>query len=105
MREKIDSDRRHFLKLAAVTAAAQGLGAVGAARIQPARATAFGELRRVDAGVLSIGYADVGPASGSPVVLLHGWPYDSSGRRHHPGGASTTRPSSARRERSTTRIT
>jgi pimeloyl-ACP methyl ester carboxylesterase len=76
MSEKINSDRRHFLRLAAVTAAAQGLGAVGVEGLQSARATTFGELRRVDAGVLSIGYADVGPASGSPVVLLHGWPYD-----------------------------
>jgi pimeloyl-ACP methyl ester carboxylesterase len=26
--------------------------------------------------LLSVGYVDVGPASGRPVVLLHGWPYD-----------------------------
>jgi pimeloyl-ACP methyl ester carboxylesterase len=25
---------------------------------------------------LSIGYVEVGPASGPPVILLHGWPYD-----------------------------
>jgi pimeloyl-ACP methyl ester carboxylesterase len=25
---------------------------------------------------LSVGYAEVGPADGKPVVLLHGWPYD-----------------------------
>ncbi|HEX4476940.1 MAG TPA: alpha/beta fold hydrolase, partial [Polyangiaceae bacterium] len=24
----------------------------------------------------NVGYAEVGPASGRPVILLHGWPYD-----------------------------
>jgi hypothetical protein len=36
----------------------------------------FSTLRRIKAGVLSAGYAEVGPADGAPVVLLHGWPYD-----------------------------
>jgi pimeloyl-ACP methyl ester carboxylesterase len=36
----------------------------------------FGDLKQIDAGVLSIGYVDAGPASGPSVVLLHGWPYD-----------------------------
>jgi pimeloyl-ACP methyl ester carboxylesterase len=34
------------------------------------------EIKRVDAGALDVGYADVGPADGSVVLLLHGWPYD-----------------------------
>lgn len=33
-------------------------------------------LRRVDAGELSVGYYDLGSATGEPVVLLHGFPYD-----------------------------
>ena len=33
-------------------------------------------MKQIDAGVLNIGYADVGPAGGPPVILLHGWPYD-----------------------------
>lgn len=33
-------------------------------------------LRRVRAGVLDVGYYDVEPANGEPVVLLHGFPYD-----------------------------
>jgi pimeloyl-ACP methyl ester carboxylesterase len=37
---------------------------------------AFGALRQVDAGVLSVGYAEAGPAEGPPLLLLHGWPYD-----------------------------
>jgi len=32
--------------------------------------------RQIDAGDLSIGYADLGPAKGEVVILLHGWPYD-----------------------------
>lgn len=33
-------------------------------------------IRHVKAGVLSIGYSDTGPANGTAVILLHGWPYD-----------------------------
>lgn len=34
-------------------------------------------LKTVTAGVLEIGYFDAGPADGSPIVLLHGFPYDA----------------------------
>ena len=37
---------------------------------------AFGPIMHIDAGVLSVGYAEAGPPSGPAVVLLHGWPYD-----------------------------
>ncbi len=46
---------------------------------QPAMTTSgasFDTLRQIDAGVLNVGYAEVGPADGRPVFLLHGWPYD-----------------------------
>jgi pimeloyl-ACP methyl ester carboxylesterase len=36
----------------------------------------FGPLKQINAGVLDVGYVDVGPPDGQPVVLLHGWPYD-----------------------------
>jgi pimeloyl-ACP methyl ester carboxylesterase len=36
----------------------------------------FGPLKQIDAGVLDVGYAEAGPAEGTPVILLHGWPYD-----------------------------
>jgi pimeloyl-ACP methyl ester carboxylesterase len=38
--------------------------------------TSLGPLRQVDTGLLNVGYADIGPADGRAVVLLHGWPYD-----------------------------
>jgi pimeloyl-ACP methyl ester carboxylesterase len=37
---------------------------------------AFGPITQIDAGVLSVGYAEAGPPSGPAAVLLHGWPYD-----------------------------
>ena len=36
----------------------------------------LGPVKQIDAGALNVGYAEVGPANGRPVVLLHGWPYD-----------------------------
>jgi pimeloyl-ACP methyl ester carboxylesterase len=36
----------------------------------------WGPVRQIEAGVLDVGYVDVGPPGGQPVVLLHGWPYD-----------------------------
>src|SRR5215813_8186019 len=81
-----DHDRRRFLGIAAMTMAATQLGRLGIARAQsppinvppitPGTNTSLGPLKQVDAGVLSTGYADAGPNGGSPVILLHGWPYD-----------------------------
>ncbi|MBB4918997.1 alpha/beta fold hydrolase [Streptosporangium saharense] len=63
-------DRRTFGKVLGVTAASlAGLGSPG----EPA---AFGTLKQVRAGLLDIGYAEVGPAHGPVVICLHGWPYD-----------------------------
>jgi len=40
------------------------------------RHTSIGPLKQIDAGLLSVAYAEAGPDGGTPVVLLHGWPYD-----------------------------
>src|SRR5262245_43932644 len=44
--------------------------------IKPGTNTSFAPLKQIDAGLLNVGYAEAGPADGSPVILLHGWPYD-----------------------------
>ncbi|WP_244621899.1 alpha/beta fold hydrolase [Neomesorhizobium albiziae] len=51
-------------------------GAGAAATIKPGTNTSFGSLKEIDAGVLSVGYAELGPIDGRPIILLHGWPYD-----------------------------
>jgi pimeloyl-ACP methyl ester carboxylesterase len=33
-------------------------------------------MRKIVAGVLEVAYLEVGPADGTPVILLHGFPYD-----------------------------
>jgi pimeloyl-ACP methyl ester carboxylesterase len=87
MSEDINQRRRDFLGVAAATFAAGQLGAIGAASaqtkakpaqpvIEPGTNTSFAPLRRIDAGLLNVGYAAAGPAEGPTVILLHGWPYD-----------------------------
>src|SRR5215470_6109654 len=36
----------------------------------------FGPIKQINAGLLNVGYIEAGPANGTPVILLHGWPYD-----------------------------
>ncbi|MFP3492672.1 alpha/beta hydrolase [Pseudomonas sp. SIMBA_059] len=38
--------------------------------------SSFGALKHIKAGLLEVAYAEVGPANGQAVILLHGWPYD-----------------------------
>ncbi|MBY8878963.1 alpha/beta fold hydrolase [Actinacidiphila acidipaludis] len=44
--------------------------------VVPGTHTTFPPLKRVTAGLLDIGYAELGPRHGPVVILLHGWPYD-----------------------------
>ena len=88
MAEQIDLHRRHFLGVAVTTVATAQFAMTGLANaqssitkpdattIKPSTNTSFGPLKQVTAGVLNVGYAEVGPADGAPVILLHGWPYD-----------------------------
>ncbi|TCS17494.1 alpha/beta hydrolase [Caulobacter sp. BK020] len=73
----IDARRRRLIGAMALTAATAVL--TQADRVlaaTAAKALPFGGLKQIDAGVLSVGYAELGPATGAPVLLLHGWPYD-----------------------------
>ena len=38
--------------------------------------TSFSSLKQIEAGVLQVGYAEMGPLDGPVAILLHGWPYD-----------------------------
>jgi pimeloyl-ACP methyl ester carboxylesterase len=84
--EEVGLRRRDFVGGATVAAAAVQLGIFNSAMAQtvaktlpaitPGTHTSFGPLKQIDAGVLSVAYAEAGPADGVPVILLHGWPYD-----------------------------
>jgi pimeloyl-ACP methyl ester carboxylesterase len=87
--EEINPVRRRLLGAAAMTIAVAQLGMLGSASGQSGKAKpagipamkpgtnkSFGPLKQIDAGVLNVAYAEAGPASGPPVILLHGWPYD-----------------------------
>jgi len=82
-------ERRRFFSGAAMALAGAGVGLLDAASARAAQAepgavpavkagthTSFGPLKQIDAGVLSVGYAEAGPAQGPAALLLHGWPYD-----------------------------
>jgi pimeloyl-ACP methyl ester carboxylesterase len=42
--------------------------------MKPGTGTSFGPVRQIDAGVLNVGYVEAGPATGQPVILMHGFP-------------------------------
>ena len=86
---KFDRHRRHFFGIALAGTLAAGFGATVSANAQsgnatsakvaatkPGSNTSFGPLKQVDAGLLNVGYAEVGLSKGPVVLLLHGWPYD-----------------------------
>ena len=95
--DQINQNRRRFMLNAAMTLAAAELVTISSAVAQPGKkndnnmtlalpgtngstngssGTTFGPLKQIDAGLLSVGYAEAGPANGPTVLLLHGWPYD-----------------------------
>src|SRR6267143_7076900 len=86
MNDDIILDRRRCLAGMVTAVAASQLGmidfAAGKTAAERPRAIpnggngSFGALKQVDAGVLSVGYAEAGPPQGPVVILLHGWPYD-----------------------------
>jgi pimeloyl-ACP methyl ester carboxylesterase len=89
MRDTVNHQRRRFFGTAAMGIAAARFGILGSAKAQSSSAqppdrpatsaatnTSFAAVKKIDAGVLNVGYADVGPSDGPAVMLLHGWPYD-----------------------------
>jgi pimeloyl-ACP methyl ester carboxylesterase len=89
MSEHIAVKRRQFITNSALGFAASALGWFGTASAQtsqpasriipainPGSHTTFGTLKQIRAGDLNVGYVDMGPQTGTPVLLLHGWPYD-----------------------------
>ena len=73
-----DLNRRRFLAGTGLTIAASKFSVIDFTKAQNSRSqpASFGPIKQIDAGVLNVGYAELGPASGRPVILLHGWPYD-----------------------------
>ena len=72
------TDRRGFVHGATAIAAVLSGGAtptLAAAPRTSLNTSPLAPIRQVDAGVLSIGYVEMGPASGPAVLLFHGWPY------------------------------
>jgi pimeloyl-ACP methyl ester carboxylesterase len=81
MMADIQLDRRTFLRAAALGLATAELSRLTPSTAQaqaphPAAAAGLGPLKTIKAGVLEIGYHESGPAHGTPVVLLHGFPFD-----------------------------
>jgi pimeloyl-ACP methyl ester carboxylesterase len=89
LRYAINRERRRFIDAAAMTLAATQLAVMPFADAQTGSKnesppqpenrgmnTSFTSLKQVNAGLLSVGYAEAGPAEGPVVLLLHGWPYD-----------------------------
>jgi pimeloyl-ACP methyl ester carboxylesterase len=67
--------RRAFAQGIGLTVVATSLTSCAPSFAAPA-ASSFAPLKQVDAGELSVGYAEAGPPDGPAVILLHGWPYD-----------------------------
>jgi pimeloyl-ACP methyl ester carboxylesterase len=86
MSDQINTRRRRLLGTTVAGFSLLELGLSGLAHAQSAETTggakattrlaSFENLRQINAGTLSIGYAEAGPQNGPVVILLHGWPYD-----------------------------
>lgn len=76
--EQINDTRRRLLGAMAMSAAVAELVSIGPAKGQSKAGDpqSFGPLKQINAGLLDVGYAELGPSNGRPVILLQGWPYD-----------------------------
>lgn len=82
MQDNMNIKRRRLIgtAIAGIGALQLGMGelakAQSIARVAALPAKPFDDIRQIEAGALSVGYAEAGPQNGPPVILLHGWPYD-----------------------------
>ena len=89
MSKKTKYDRRDFLSKAAIALGAYEFTMMGLTNIpfvdhnqkklmdsNDKERNPLGPIKQINAGLLNVGYAEAGAANGSPVILLHGWPYD-----------------------------
>lgn len=78
MCEEFKPDRRRFLAAAALSILTAETASMGSTHANP-RLTKGSDfrapIRQIKAGVLDIGYYEVGPTDGPSVLLLHGFPY------------------------------
>jgi pimeloyl-ACP methyl ester carboxylesterase len=75
MDHSVNQNRRRILVATVATIATARFSRAVAADA-PATTSSFGALKQVNAGLLNVGYVELGPLGGKPVFLLHGWPYD-----------------------------
>lgn len=88
MAEHPPQDRRGFIETAALALSTLRFGVTtspghattiaNSTLVRPSakRPAPLGSVKQVDAGLLNVGYVELGPANGPAVLLLHGWPYD-----------------------------
>src|SRR6266540_1328949 len=83
MSDDINHDRRRFFGAVAMAIAAAQFGMISSAvaqtgtskppivpPIKPGINKSFGPLKQIDAELLNVGYAEMGPSGGPPVILL-----------------------------------
>ncbi|WVT77228.1 alpha/beta hydrolase (plasmid) [Sinorhizobium chiapasense] len=89
MSDEINHPRRRFIGAIALSLAATQFVSASVARAQsgnseaqrlpaitPGTNKSFAAIKQIDAGVLNVGYAELGASDAPVVILLHGWPYD-----------------------------
>jgi pimeloyl-ACP methyl ester carboxylesterase len=76
MSQHFNDRRRRFLRATAMSFAAAQFGGPRFAHARIPGETSFGPLKQINAGLLSVEYAEAGAPNSRVVILLHGWPYD-----------------------------
>lgn len=79
MSKEIKHNRRSFLGRAALSIVTAQMALIGTAQASfdkpKVSELRLAPIKQIKAGLLDIGYYEAGPSDGSPVLLLHGFPY------------------------------